>query len=57
MKIKLIIKDENDRRILQNAENAARRFEQWPAWKRNTPEKTTDGQPDVDSTKPNDGSL
>jgi len=38
MKIKLIIKDDNDRRILQNAENTARRVEQWPAWKRNPPE-------------------
>lgn len=35
MKVKLIIKDDNDRRILQNAENTARRVEQWPAWKRN----------------------
>lgn len=35
MKVKLIIKDENDRRILQNAEATAKRVEQWPAWKRN----------------------
>jgi hypothetical protein len=40
MRIKLIIKDDNDRRILQNAENTARRVEQWPAWKRNSPEES-----------------
>lgn len=44
MKVKLIIKDENGRRILQNAENTARRVEQWPAWKRNAPEEQRIGQ-------------
>jgi len=55
MKIKLIIKDENDRRILQNAENAARRVEQWPAWKRNLPEKSSEDQPSGNATMPKDG--
>jgi hypothetical protein len=45
MKIKIIIKDENDRRILQNAEATARRVAQWPAWKRNAPEESSDEQP------------
>lgn len=45
MKIKLIVKDENDRRILQNAEATARRVAQWPAWKRNALEESSDEQP------------
>ena len=57
MKIKLIIKDENVRRIMQNAENTARRVEQWPAWKRNAPEKPNTEQPGAASTNPEDGST
>jgi hypothetical protein len=48
MKVKLIIKNDNDRRILQNAENTARRVEQWPAWKRNAPEER---RPDPNTTE------
>ncbi|HET7500831.1 MAG TPA: hypothetical protein VFK02_07505 [Kofleriaceae bacterium] len=46
MKVKLSIKDDSDRRILQNAENTARRVELWPAWKRKAPEdeKTTEAR-------------
>jgi len=57
MKIKLIIKDENDRRIMQNAENTARRVEQWPAWKRNAPEKPSAEQPGAESTNPEAGNT
>ena len=50
MKVKLIIKDDNDRRILQNAENTARRVEQWPAWKRNAREDPSTSQNTVETT-------
>jgi hypothetical protein len=55
MKVKLIIKDDNGRRILQNAENTARRVEQWPAWKRNAPEEGRTNQNTTETTK-NDSS-
>ena len=53
MKVKLIIKDDNDRRILQNAANTARRVEQWPAWKRNAPEEGRTGQNTTETTTNN----
>ena len=53
MKVKLIINDENTRRILQNAENVARRVAQWPAWKRNAPEAASE-RPSSDLTKSDD---
>lgn len=51
MRIKLIVKDDNDRRILQNAEEAARRVARWPAWKRNMPELSENEQSNVTVTK------
>jgi hypothetical protein len=53
MKVKLIIKDDNVRRILQNAESTARRVEQWPAWKRNAPEDRGIGQNTTEATTNN----
>lgn len=53
MKVKLIIKDDNDRRILRNAENTARRVEQWPAWKRNARQEPSTGQNTAETTSTN----
>ena len=57
MKVKLIIKDDTDRRILQNAANTAKRVEQWPAWKRNAyDEQRNQGTTETNPTNGNNNS-
>jgi hypothetical protein len=58
MKIKLVLTSDSDQAIWANAERAAKRVQQWPAWKRGgMREDFTAATVDADASSPSESTV